>query len=585
MDTEARGKCPPDRNQTELGAASEQNRTPSQPEVIGDYRVLEEAGRGGMGVVYKAVHRDDECGQPVAVKVLKPGFDSEKVIRHFERERQILANLRHPYIVAWREGGQTRELQPYLVMEYIDGLPLTRFCARHRFSIPQRISLFLKVCEAVQVAHRNLIVHLDLKPGNILITPGGDPKLLDFGLAKLLQPGQESDTASQTHPAFHMLTPGYASPEWVAGERVSVASDVYSLGVVLFELLTGSIPFAGEFDNIQEWLRIVSRKAPPKPSAAWKQDRPSQSPHEVEDPVVQGANHRRHHGRLLQGDLDSIVLKALCREPGDRYASVLDLKQDLERHQKGYPVQARRRRFLYATGKFLTRHWRLASVAAAAIFLLAAGLVRIAHHKAQTLRAQGRSQQLTEFAMDLFALQDPFSPHRDQAEIDRFLDKAQKDIDRVFAGEPLDAAYIYHFLGVTFLQRGRMDQARRLLVNSLNLREKYLPEGLDPEEDPQIAEMRIQVGHWYRRSGDHATAISYYRKALPVLKSQRTANPEAFGDLLMNLTASHLAMERREVARAFLTQAESLFLQQDPLPLEKVERLEALRTQIERDPE
>ena len=149
----------------------------------------------------------------------------------------------------------------------------------------------------------------------------------------------------------------------------------------------------------------------------------------------------------------------------------------------------------------------------------------------------------------------------------------------------MDAAYIYHFLGVTFLQRDRMDQAQRLLVYSLNLRKKYLPEGLDPEEDPQIAEMRIQVGHWYRRSGDHGTAVSYYRKALPVLKSQRSENPEAYGDLLMNLTASHLAMEQREVARPLLEQAESLFLHQDPLLLEKVERLEALRTQIERAPE
>src|SRR5437870_728933 len=265
---------------------------------IGAYRVLRQIGRGGMGTVHLAARADDAFQKLVAIKIILRGLDTEDIIQRFRGERQILAMLDHANIARLLDGGTTDDGLPYFVMEYVEGKPLNEYCTKRQLDLKERLALYRSVCEAVQYAHRNLVVHRDLKPGNILIAGNGVPKLLDFGLAKLLEPDTET---AKTFTAMRMLTPDYASPEQVRGEPVSTASDVYSLGAILYELLTGARPH--QFGTRSaDWIeRAICREEPEKPSTK---------------------------NALLRGDLDNIVLKAMAKEPQRRYASVEQLSED-----------------------------------------------------------------------------------------------------------------------------------------------------------------------------------------------------------------------------------------------------------------
>jgi len=305
------------------------------PERIGVYRVLRRLGEGGMGVVYLAERDDDEYRQQVAIKALKPGPQSARLLYMFRRERQILAQLQHPNIAHLMDGG-TADGQIYFVMEYVDGLPVTMYCRDHKLTVRQRLQLFCRVCEAVSYAHGKLIIHRDLKPGNILVTVDGDPKLLDFGLARMFLDSTGVEPTIQMTGA--MLTPAYASPEQVRGEPLGTATDLYSLGVLLYELLTGANPQAPEKMSPIEVCRTILEAEPQAPSH-----------------VADHANRRE-----LAGDLDNIVLKAIRKEPEHRYASVDDFRRDIERYIGGFPVHAARGSTYYRTRKYVGRHrWGL----------------------------------------------------------------------------------------------------------------------------------------------------------------------------------------------------------------------------------
>jgi tetratricopeptide (TPR) repeat protein/predicted Ser/Thr protein kinase len=293
---------------------------------IGPYRLLRVIGKGGMGLVYLGVLEGEDFQKPVAIKLIQRGMDSELMVDRFRRERQILARLDHPYIARLLDGGSTPTGQLYFVMEYVEGKPLAEYCSERRLNVRDRLRLFQTVCEAVQYAHRNLIVHRDLKPGNILITADGAPKLLDFGVAKLLDP---EVSTGQTKTLMRILTPDYASPEQVRGEPVSIATDVYSLGVILYELLTGRLPHASSLRSLTELEREICNRPPERPSAM----EPS-----------------------LRGDLDNIILMALRKEADRRYGSVEQFSEDIRRHLEGLPVTARNDTVLYRTGKFVRRH-------------------------------------------------------------------------------------------------------------------------------------------------------------------------------------------------------------------------------------
>jgi eukaryotic-like serine/threonine-protein kinase len=325
---------------------------------LGRYRLVRKIGQGGMGAVYEAERADDEFRIRVAVKLIKRGMDTELVVRRFRQERQILAGLEHPNIARLLDGGVSESGQPYFVMEHVEGAAITAFCREHVLSLRERLELFLSVCEAVGYAHRNLVVHRDLKPSNILVTADGTPKLLDFGVAKLLRSDDEAGN-TLTRAGQHAFTPEYASPEQLAGDPITTASDVYSLGVILYELLTGQRPDHGVGRAPDSGaFRRRGDTAPTRPSVVLS----AKSSEERGYAAAAGLR------RKLRGELDAIVMKALSPEPERRYLTVAALIDDLERFLDGRPVQARGDGVAYRARKFAGRH--RVTVAAAALVLL-----------------------------------------------------------------------------------------------------------------------------------------------------------------------------------------------------------------------
>jgi serine/threonine protein kinase/tetratricopeptide (TPR) repeat protein len=312
---------------------------------VGAYRLECEIGRGGMGAVYLAVRADNEFQKQVAVKLVKRGMDTDFILRRFRRERQILASLDHPHIARLLDGGTTEDGLPYFVMEYIEGQPLYQYCDSHRLGIADRLNLFRQICDAVHFAHQHLVIHRDIKPSNILVTADGTPKLLDFGIAKLLNPGLATETLDPTGTAMRLMTPEYASPEQVRGERTTPISDVYSLGTLLYELLTGHRPYRLRGRALHEIARVVCEEEPIRPSLSLT---------DKDDTILPGLGSEVTIGviaqmrgtdpetlqRELAGDLDRITLKALRKDPRQRYPSASELREDITRHLEGRPISA-----------------------------------------------------------------------------------------------------------------------------------------------------------------------------------------------------------------------------------------------------
>ena len=370
---------------------------------LGPYRIVAELGWGGMGAVYLAERDDGLFEQQVAVKVVRSDLDRDNTERRFARERSILAALKHPHIARLYDGGMTEDGYPYLVMEYIDGLPLTAYCDAHRLSIRQRLELFRDVCAAVQYAHRNLVVHRDLKPSNILVTEGSDGvptvKLLDFGIAKLLAAG-EADAPEEpgkplTRTAHTVMTPEYAAPEQVRRRPVTTATDVYSLGVILYELLSGHRPYRLQGLRPSEVERLVCEVDPPPPSTAVLRtagETGENGPAAGETPETisraRSTQPEKLH-RRLRGDLDKIVSMAMRKEPERRYTSAAALAEDLHRHLAGLPVRAHTNTPFYRTSKFFRRH-RLGVTATVLVFLSLVGGIAATRRQARIAETERR---------------------------------------------------------------------------------------------------------------------------------------------------------------------------------------------------
>jgi serine/threonine protein kinase/tetratricopeptide (TPR) repeat protein len=329
---------------------------------IGAYRILREIGRGGMAVVYLAERADDQYRKRVAIKMLKPGTQKDEILRRFRNEQQALAALDHPSIVRLLDGGSTEEGLPYLIMEYVEGVRIDEYCDTHRLSITERLQLFRSVCLAVQYAHETLVIHRDLKPSNILITKEGVVRLLDFGIAKVLNPQWSPDT-TLTRTDWRPMTPEYASPEQLRGAATTKTTDIYSLGVLLYELLTGHRPYQVRHDSALEIERRRYSEEPAKPSVAAsrideKASHDGSTRTVITPQLVAEARAIRPEelSRCLRGDLDTIVMKALRTEPEHRYASAEEFSKDIERHLSGLPIKARKPTLLYRGGKFVRRH-------------------------------------------------------------------------------------------------------------------------------------------------------------------------------------------------------------------------------------
>jgi non-specific serine/threonine protein kinase/serine/threonine-protein kinase len=339
---------------------------------IGDYRVKREIGRGGMGIVFEASRENSDFSQIVAVKLLKRGMDSAAMLRRFRRERQILASFEHPNIARLFDGGVTTEGMPFFAMEYVVGKPLDEFCDERNLSIIERLRLFLQICAAVSFAHSRLVVHRDLKPTNIFVTESGIVKLLDFGIAKIISP--ENDSPAQTATMLGMMTPAYASPEQIRGDIVSTSSDIYSLGLILYELLTGVSAYDFPNNRADEMAKIICESEPPRPSVRISGliETNSDDKKNARSKLKTNSQSEIRNPKSLRGDLDNIILKALRKDPSRRYASVEQLATDILRHLDGLPVFARPDTFSYRFEKFVARH-RVSVAAGVLIFLTLTG--------------------------------------------------------------------------------------------------------------------------------------------------------------------------------------------------------------------
>jgi serine/threonine-protein kinase len=460
-----------------VGALMAESGEAREGQRVGPYKILREVGRGGMGVVFLAEREDEQFRQLVAIKVVKRGLDTEEILRRFRNERQILASLNHANIAQLFDGGETPDGRPYFVMEYVEGLPLLRYCDERGLSIKERLQLFRRACSPVSYAHQNLVVHRDLKPSNILITLNAEgeatPKLLDFGVAKIMNPELAGQT--QTQALHRVMTPEYASPEQVRGGPVTTATDVYSLGVILYELLTGARPFDLRNSTPEEMSRLICDAEPSKPSDAATDSQTDSRPETNGDGRKQVAQSVIRNSRLLKGDLDNIVLKALRKEPGRRYKSVDQLSEDIRRHLEGLPVIARKDTFGYRASKFIGRN--RVGVAAAALILLAivAGLITTvwqarvaARERNQARREAAKADQLNNFLKSILSAASPEQKGIDVKVVEVLNDAAGR-IETEFAGQPELRAQALQTVGATYGEMGLYDEAEKYLRESLRI--------------------------------------------------------------------------------------------------------------------
>lgn len=474
---------------------------------LGHYKLLEEIGEGGMGVVYRAVRADGMYDIQVAVKLMRSGLSTDFFISRFRNERQILAGLEHPNIARLIDGGVTEEGLPYVVLEFVSGMPIDEYCARHDLPISDRLRLFRTVCSAVQDAHQNLVVHRDLKPGNILVTQDGIPKLLDFGIAKIFDTQQEETGGGRTLTFMRIMTPDFASPEQVRGDPITTSSDIYSLGVILYLLLTGRRPYRVSSAAPRQILEAICDTDPERPSVAVMRLERAESSLKTDSfaEVAErtDSEHKREKlRRALSGDLDNIVLKALRKEPERRYATVEQFSADIRRHLRHQPVIARKDTPSYRAAKFIQRHKAgVAAAAGVALALLAALVVTI--HEARVARdertrAERRFNDVRQLATSLMS-----------------------EIHDSVATVPGTTA------------------ARRLIAQrSLNYLDSLAREaGSDPSLQGELAAAYVKVGDVQGQSynanlGDTAGALASYRKALAIRERLVAAAP---GDIANRL--------------------------------------------------
>jgi serine/threonine-protein kinase len=436
------------------------------PQGVGPWRVLREIGRGGMGVVYLAERAEGDFQQRVALKLLKRGLDTDEIVARFARERNILARLEHPAIARLIDGGFSDDGRPYLTMEFVEGVPITEYCAQQHIGLDDRLSLFRRVCEAVHFAHRKLVAHRDLKPSNILVTAEGDLKLLDFGVAKLLGDDEGADGDLLTREGSRPMTPAYAAPEQLRGEPASTASDVYSLGMILFELLAGrrpnrrsvSGPSASDADT-NDPQRYDDRLLMPSAALHTGNDNPSGKA--VRDGSTSAMRSR------LSGDLDAIVATALRSEPDRRYPSAQALAEDLRRFLDDEPVWARPDSAAYRARKFVRRH-RLAVSASALLCVVLAGAVLAVLSQSQgRVREAQKAEAVKEFVLDLFAAADPATARGVELTARELVDAGAERVSRELAQQPAVRAEMEMVLGELYRTLGLSDQALSLLDRSL----------------------------------------------------------------------------------------------------------------------
>jgi len=493
--------------------------TPFEGRMIDRYRLVRQIGTGGMGRVYLAERADSTFEQRVAVKILKRGLDTEEIVGRFRRERQILADLEHPNIARILDGGTTDDGLPYLVAEYVEGTPIDRYCEHHDLSVRGRLELFCQVCDAVQFAHQNFVVHRDLKAGNILVTDAGVPKLLDFGIAKILSP--DEDDLYRTRLGSHFVTREVASPEQLRGERITTATDVYSLGVLLYTLLTGKNPHTAGGTSRDAVERAVTEDLPDRPSLA--------APAALR--------------KTLRGDLDNILLKALRKEPERRYGTPRELADDIERYLEERPVEASGDAWSYRFPKLLKRY-KLAAAAIGVFLLLVAVFTIVAVSLlSQTARERQRAERVSSFLEEILTLPDPVRSKGATFTVREALDAGREKILQGLNEEPELKAELMDTMARVYSSLGLYDDARELFEKALAIRRRVLGDG-----DVLVTETFYGLAGAHRALGDYDTAERLLHEALAIQRKNHAEDDPEYLKGLNNLAL--LYEDRKEYDRA-----------------------------------
>jgi serine/threonine-protein kinase len=529
------------------------------PEQIGAWRITGRLGRGGMGAVYVGTRDLDGVAQMVAVKVVRRGMDTAEILSRFRQERRILAGLDHPNIARLLDAGASAEGRPYFVMEHVDGLVVDEYCDQHRLSVKQRLRLFLVICAAVQHAHERLVVHRDLKPRNILVTSGGVVKLLDFGIGKILATDEE-DPAIETSSQARLLTPDYAAPEQVTGGAVTPATDVYSLGVLLYQLLTGHHPYREAARSRAEIERAVLETSPRRPSTVVTTGISRNSGTETLSPEEIGsrrATDPTHLRRQLAGDLDDVVLKALRKEPERRYSSVASLADDIRRHLDGHPVQARPDTLSYRTGKFIARNAGWVAAATAAFLALGATtavtLVQSRRVEAEATRVvaeRDKAMEVRSFLMEMFGASGASQAVGDTVSVRRLLDLQVANLSGTYQDRPELKAEMLEVLADAYDRLGLMQAALPLAQEALDLRR-----GMLPPEDPSLGSALNLLGWITHETGKSAEAEPILREAIEVRRGTRAEGGEDLSRSLNDLGVVLNALGRYPEADSVLSEA------------------------------
>ncbi|MCH8558213.1 MAG: protein kinase [Balneolia bacterium] len=525
---------------------NKQDESTFQDREVGPWRLKKKLGMGGMGMVWLAERTDGSFTRDVALKFIRSGMENEEVMRRFKNEQRILGSLNHPNIAGLYDAGQDEFGLPYIIMEYVDGLPLPEYCRVNKLSLEQRLRLFTKICETVHFAHQNLVVHRDLKPSNILVTADGTVKLLDFGIAKLVE-SDDGKPDDLTISRMQFMSAAYASPEQLKGERVSTSTDIYTLGVILYEILSGVLPYATESMKPGELINAICEGSTEKPSRRVRSTelaKREQLPMDLNKLV-----------RELQGDLDNIILKAMASEPARRYGSAEALQNDVERYLKGEPVHARPLTAAYLTSRFITRNKMPVALTTILIFLTGIALyyhTQQLEQERDTARMQAeRAEQVAGFMSGIFEAANPTANPGTELTARDLLERGDESAENLATGNPELYASFMLEMGRAWEAIGDYHKALESYEKSLHTRREVLPDGhpdiatslfhradmnmryvlgeIDPEEQfeevlvirrnhfgerhPSVAEVYVNLGdmHGSMRQDSHAARDSYIR--------------------------------------------------------------------------